>query len=113
MNAIAVRSTDKSVKLDDAPDQRVLNRLDVLYEGGSADGRTAYFATRDLSAVVIGLHRRNWHLFETYKRTIRLDIRSGRTIFRFASCTLKPNKASSWKRVLALAHIRKLKGIII
>ena len=111
MNAIAVRSIDKSVKLDDADDHRVLNTLDVLYEGGSADGRIAHFATRDLSAVVIGVHRRNWHLFETYKRTI--NIRSGRTIFRCDGGTLKPNKASSWKRVLALAHIRKLKAVVI
>ena len=113
MRAIAVRFTDKSPRLDEVDNHRVLNRLEILYQGGSLDGKRARFGTRDLSSVVIGLHRRNWHLFETYQRTICLDIRSGRTIFRCAGGILKSNKSSSWKKLLALARIRKLKTIVI
>ena len=113
MRAITVRFTDKSVKPDDAGEHRVLNTLEVLYEGGSLDGKTADFPTRDLSSVVIGFHRPNCHLFETYKRTISLDIRSGRTIFRWAGFTSKSNNSSSWKRLLAVPRIRKPKAIVI
>ena len=113
MRAIAVRSTNKSGKPDDAEEHRVLNRLEVLYEGGLLDGKTADFPTRDVSSVVVGVHRRNQHLFETYKRTISLDIRSGRTIFRWAGFSSKSNNISSWKRLLAVPIIRKPKAIVI
>jgi len=113
MRAITARFTDKSFKLDDAEDHGILNRLKVLYEGGSLDGKTADFPTRDLSSVVIGFHRPNCHLFETYKRTISLDIRSGRTIFRWAGFTSKSNNRSPWKRLLAVPGFRKPKAIVI
>ena len=70
MRAIEARFTDKPVKLDDAKERRVSTALKMIYEGGSLDGKTANFPTRDLSSVVVGLHRGNWHFFETYKRTI-------------------------------------------
>ena len=54
----------------------------MIYEGGSLDGKTANLPTRDLSCVVVGLHRGNWHFFETYKRTICVNVRNRRTIFR-------------------------------
>jgi len=113
MRAITVPLTDKSVKPNDAEDQRVLNKLEVLYEGGSLDGKTADFPTRDVSSVVVGLHRRNQHLFETYKRTICLNVRSGRTIFRWAGLTSTSDNSSSWRRLLAVARIRKLEAIVI
>jgi hypothetical protein len=113
MRAITVPLTDKSVKPNDAEDQRVLNKLEVLYEGGSLDGKTADFPTRDVSSVVVGLHRRNQHLFETYKRTICLNVRSGRTIFRWAGLTSTSDNSSSWRRLLAVARIRKLKAVVI
>jgi hypothetical protein len=113
MRGITVRFTDKSVKRDDAEEHRVLNTLEVLYEGGSLDGKTADFPTRDFSSVVVGLHRRNQHLFETYKRTICLDVRSGRTIFRWAGFTSTSDNSSSRRRLLAVPRIRKLKAIVI
>jgi hypothetical protein len=95
MREIAVRFTDKSVKPSDAEEHRVLKTLKVLYEGGSLDGKTADFPTRDVSSVVVGLHRRNLHFFETYKRTISVDIRSRRTIFRWAGLTSKSNNSGA------------------
>jgi hypothetical protein len=65
---------------------------------------------RDLARVVVGLHLRNWHFFETYKRTISVDIRSQRTIFRYAG-TFKPNNSSWRERLLAVLRIRKLRAI--
>jgi hypothetical protein len=70
MRAIAARFTDKSVKLD-TEKRRVLTTLKMIYEGGSLDGKTANFSTRDLSCVVVGLHRGDWHFFETYECTLR------------------------------------------
>ena len=99
MTAIAVRFPDESVELDNVEERRVLTALEVIYEGGCLHGKTADFPTRDLERVVVGLHLRNWHLFETYKRTICVDIRSQRTIFRCAG-TFKPNNSSWWKRLL-------------
>jgi len=113
MRTIAARFTDKSVKPDDAEEHEISNTLRVLYEGGSLDGKTADFHTRDLSSVVVGLHRRNQHLFETYKRTICLDVRSGRTIFRWAGLTSIPDNSVSWKRLLAVPRMRKVKAIVI
>jgi hypothetical protein len=95
MRTIAVGFTDKSVKPSDAEERRVLNTLKVLYEGGSLDGKTADFPTRDVSSVVVGLHRRNQHFFETYKRTIGVDIRSRRTIFRWDGLTSKSNNSGA------------------
>jgi hypothetical protein len=51
----------------------------MIYEGGSLDGKIADLPTRALSSVVIGLHRGNWHFFETYKRTIDVNFRNRRT----------------------------------
>ena len=112
MRAVAARFTDKSVKLD-TEKRRVLTTLKMIYEGGSLDGKTANFSTRDLSCVVVGLHRGNWHFFETYKRTIWVNIRNRRTIFRCAGFTSKSNIGSRWKRLLAVLHIRKLRSITI
>jgi hypothetical protein len=112
MTAITVRIPDESVGLDNVGERRVLTTLKMIYEGGSLDGKTANFSTRDLSCVVVGLHRGNWHFFETYKRTICVDIRSQRTIFRCAG-TLKPNNSSWWERLLAVLRIRKVKAIVI
>jgi len=112
MKAIAARFTDKSVKLD-TEKRRVLTTLKMIYEGGSLDGKTANFSTRDLSRVVVGVHRGNWHFFETYNRTIWVNIRNRRTIFRCAGFTSKSNNNSRWKRLLAVLHIRKLRSITI
>ena len=112
MRALTARFTDKSVKLD-TEKRRVLTTLKMIYEGGSLDGKTANFPTRDLSCVVVGLHRGNWHFFETYKRTIWVNIRNRRTIFRCAGCTSKSNNSSRWNRLLAVLHIRKLWSITI
>jgi hypothetical protein len=112
MKAIAARFTDKSVKLD-TEKRRVLTTLKMIYEGGSLDGKTANFSTRDLSCVVVGIHRGNWHFFETYNRTIWVNIRNRRTIFRCAGFTSKSNNNSRWTRLLAVLHIRKLRSITI
>src|SRR5215831_17782053 len=107
---IAAPLTDEPVKLDDASERKVLTTLKMIYEGGSLDGKTANFPTRDLSCVVVGLHRGNWHFFETYERTISVDIRNQRTIFRCSGgLTFKPTKISWWERLLAALRIRKLK----
>ena len=90
-----------------------MTTLKMIYEGGSLDGKTANFTTRDVSSVIAGLHRRNLHFFETYKRTIWVNIRNRRTIFRCAGLTVKSNNSSWWKRLLAVLRIRKLKVIII
>ena len=112
MTAITVRIPDESVELDNVGKRRVLTALQVIYEGGCLHGKTADFPTRDLERVVVGLHVRNWHVFETYKRTICVDIRSQRTIFRCAG-TFKPNNSSWWERLLAVLGIRKAKAIVI
>jgi hypothetical protein len=121
MTAILARFPDESVKLDDVEERKVLTTLEVIYEGGSLHGKTADFPTRDLERFVVGLHRRNWHFLETYERTICVDIRSRRTIFRYAGersfampgLTSKPNNSSWWERLLAELRIRKLRAIEI
>jgi hypothetical protein len=113
MTAILVRFTDESIKLDDVEEHTVLTTLEVIYEGGSLHGKTADFPTRDLERLVVGVHRRDWHFFETYERTICVDIRSRRTIFRYAGLASKANNISSWKRLLAEFRIRKLTAIEI
>jgi hypothetical protein len=100
MTAILVRFPDESVKLDDVEEDRVLTALEVIYEGGSLHGETADFLTRDLERVVVRVYGRNCHFFETYERTICVDILSGRTIFRYAGLTSKSNNSSWWKRLL-------------
>lgn len=50
LTTIAARFTDESVKLDGAQERRVLTTLKMIYEGGSLDGKTANFPTRDLSS---------------------------------------------------------------
>ena len=113
MTAITVRIPDESVELDNVEERRVLTALEVIYEGGCLHGKTADFPTRDLERVVVGLHLRNWHFFETYKRTICVDIRSQRTIFGHAG-TVKPQQpAVWWKRLLTVLRIRKVKAIEI
>ena len=113
MTAILVRFPDESIKLDDVEEHRVLTTLEVIYDGGSLDSKTADFPTRDLERLAVGLHRRNWHFFETYERTICVDIRSGRTIFRYAGITSKANSSTWWKRLLAGLGIRKFRTIEI
>ena len=113
MTAILVRFPDESIKLDDVEEQRLLTTLEVIYDGGSLHSKTADFPTRDLERLAVGLHRRNWHFFETYERTICVDIRSQRTIFRNTGLASKANSLSSWKRLLAELRIRKLKAIEI
>src|SRR6266566_7675763 len=94
LTAIAVRFPDEPVKLDNVEERRVLTTLEVIYEGGSLHGKTADFPTRDLDRLVAGIHRRTSHFFETYERTICVDIRSRRTIFRYAGRTSKRNNSS-------------------
>jgi hypothetical protein len=114
MTAILVRFPDESVKLDEVEERTVLTTLEVIYEGGSFHGKTADFSKRDFDRLVVGIHGRNWHFLETYERTIYVDIRSRRTIFRYADLTSKPNNSSCWwERLLAELHIRKLKAIEI
>ena len=113
MTAILARFPDESIKLDDVEQHRVLTTLGVIYEGGSLDGKTADFRTRDLERLAVGLHGRNRHFFETYERTICVDIRSGRTIFRCAGITSKANNSTWWTRLLAGLGIRKLRAIEI
>ena len=43
MTAILVRFPNESVKLDDVEEHRVLTALEVIYQGGSLDGKTAEF----------------------------------------------------------------------
>ena len=113
MTAILVRFPDESVELDDVKKQRVLTTLEVIYEGGSLHSETADFPSRDIERLAVGVHGRNWHFFETYARTICIDIRSGRTIFRCAGVTSKVNNSTWWKRLLAALGIRKLRAIEI
>ena len=113
LTTIAARFTDEPVKLDGAHERRVLTTLKMIYEGGSLDGKIANFPTRDVFCVVAGRHRDNWHSFETYKRTIWVNLRNGRTIFRCAGHTVKANNSTWWKRLLAVFRFRKLKVIII
>ena len=114
MTAILVRFPDESVKPDDVEKRRILRTLEVIYEGGSLHGKTADFPTRDLDRLVAGVHRRTSHLFETYERTICVDIRSQRTIFRYAGALiLKPTTSSWWERLIAVLRTRKLKAIEI
>ena len=120
MTAILAQFPDESIKLDDVEEHKVLTILGAIYEGGSLHGKTADFPTRDIERFVVGVHRRNWHFFETYERTICVDIRSRRTIFRYAGersfampgLTSKSN-SSWWERLLAESRIRKLKAIEI
>ena len=112
MTAIAIRFSDESVELDHVEQRTVLTDLKVIYEGGPLHDKTEDFPNRDPERVVVGLHRRNWHFFETYERTICVDIRSQRTIFRYAGA-FKPTNSSWWKRLLTVLCIRKLKAIVI
>ena len=75
MTAILVQFPNESVEVDDVEKHRVLTALEVIYEGGSLHGKTADFPTRDLERLVVGVHERDWHFFETYERTICVDIR--------------------------------------
>ena len=100
MTAIPVQFPDESVKLHDVEEGRVLTALKVMFEGGSLHGTTADFRSRDLERVLLRVHGRDRHFFQTYERTICVDIRSRRTIFRYAGLTCKSNNSSWWKRLL-------------
>jgi hypothetical protein len=100
MTAILVRFPNESVEVDDVEKHRILTALEVIYEGGSLHGKTADFPSRDLERVVLHVHGRNRHFFQTYERTICVDIRSRRTIFRYAGFSSKSNNSSWWKRLL-------------
>ena len=100
MTAIPVQFPDESVKLHDVEEGRVLTALEVMYEGGSLHGKTADFPSRDLERVVLHVHGRNRDFFQTYERTICVDIRTQRTIFRYAGHTSKSNNSRWWKRLL-------------
>jgi hypothetical protein len=113
MTAILVQFPNESIKLDYVEEHRVLTTLEVIYEGGSLHGRTADFPTRDIERFVAGVHWRTSHFFETYKRTICVDIRSRRTIFRYAGRTSKRNNSSWWERLFAELRLCKLKAIEI
>ena len=113
MTAIAVQFQDESVELDNVEERGVLTALEVIYEGGCLHGKTADFSTRDVERVVVGLHLPNWHFFETYKRTICVDIRSQRTIFGYAGTFNLQQPAVWWKRLLTVLRIRKVKPIVI
>jgi len=113
MRAILVPFQSESVKLDHVEEPTVLTALEVIYQGGSLHGKTADFPTRDLDRLVVGVHGGNWHFFETYERTICVDIHSRRTIFRYAGLTSKLNDSNWWERLLAALHIRKLNAIQI
>ena len=118
LTTIAARFTDEPVKLEDADERaderKVLTKLKMTYEGGSLDGKTANFPTRDISCVVVGLHQGNRHFFRTYKRTTSINIGNRRTIFRCSgSLTSKSSTSSGWKTLLAALRIRKLKAFII
>jgi hypothetical protein len=113
LTTIEARFANEPVKIDDAGERSVLTTLKIVYEGGSLDGKTANFPTRDLSSVVVGLHRGNRHFFETYKRTIWLNVSNRRTIFRCAGLNVKSNDSSWWTKLLAALRIRKLEAIII
>lgn len=113
LDTISARFTDKSARRDNADERKVLTTLKVIYEGGSLDGKATNFPTRDVCSVVVGRHLGNWHSFETYKRTIWLNIPNRRTIFRCAGFTVRSNSSNRWKRLLAMLHIRKLKAIVI
>src|SRR4029450_4451249 len=110
MTAILVLFPDESVKLDDVEKRRVLTNLEVIYEGGSLHGKTADFPTRDVERVVVGRRPPNWLFFETYKRTISVDIRSQRTIFGYAGTFNPQQPAVWWKRLLTGVGIRKEKA---
>lgn len=113
LNTIAARLTLKPGKIGNAGERRVLTTLKMIYEGGSLDGKAANFPTRDISCVVVGSHRGNWHSFESYKRTIWINLRNRRTIFRCAGVIVRLNNITWWKRVLAVLRIRKPDAIVI
>jgi hypothetical protein len=110
---ILTRFTEGPVKFDGTQERSVLTKLKMVYEGGSLDGKAANFPTRDVSAVVAGVHCGNRHFFETYKRTIWINVRNGRTIFRCAGLTARSNNSSWWRTLLAVLRIRKLRSVVI
>jgi hypothetical protein len=113
LNTIAAHFTDKPVRVDNAGEPRVLTTLKMIYEGGSLDGKTANFPSRDICRIVVGRHRNNWHYFETYKRTIWLHTRNRRTIFRCGGLTVQSSDSNRWNRLLAALRLRKLKSIVV
>ncbi len=110
MTAILVQFPNESVEVDDVEEHRVLTALEVIYEGGSLHGKTADFPTRDLERLVVGVHERDWHFFETYERTICVDIRSRRTIFRYTGLTSKRNNTQLVEEASRGASHPQIKG---
>jgi hypothetical protein len=113
LRTIAARLVDESVKVDNGRAPKILRTLKMVYEGGSLDGKASNFPTRDVSCIVAGVHRGSWHSFETYKRTIWVNRRNGRTIFRCAGVTVKSSESRWWNRLLAVLRLRKPGGIIV
>ena len=82
--AILDQFPDESVILDAVETRTILTTLQVIYDGGSLDGKTADFPTRDLERLVIGVHGGDRHSFETYERKISVIFAAGETIFHCA-----------------------------
>jgi hypothetical protein len=110
LKTIASRFTP--VELNARARRKILTTLKIIYEGGSRDGAIANFPSRDVCSVVAGIHCGHRHLFETYKRSISLNLPTGRTIFRCAGVAVKSNNTNCWKRLLAILRLRK-KAIVI
>jgi hypothetical protein len=113
LNTIPARLTEAPKKVDDALQPKILTTLKMVHEGGSLDGKAANFPTRDVSCVVAGSHHGNWHSFETYKRTIWVNISNKRTIFRCAGVTVRSNNSGWWKRLGTVLRLRKPDAIVI
>lgn len=113
LHTIAAHFKDQRGRGDNREERRVLTKLRMVYEGGSLDGKTVNFPSRDISRVVVGCHRGTWHCFETYNRTIWLSVRNRRTIFRCAGLSVQSSDSNRWKGLLAALDLRKLKAIVI
>ena len=53
LTAITARLTGEPIKFGGGQGRRVLITLKMIYEGGSLDGKTTNFPTRDVSRVVV------------------------------------------------------------
>ena len=113
LQTIAAPLAHTATRLDSSDKPSVSTTLKMIYEGGSLDGKAANFPTRDVSCIVVGSHRGNLHFFETYQRTIWLNIRNRRTIFRYAGVTVKSSNSSRWKSLFAALHLRRREAVIV
>ena len=66
-----------------------------------------------MTAILVRFPDESVKFDDVEKRTICVDIRSRRTIFRYAGRTSKRNNSSWWERLLAELRICKLKAIEI